>query len=93
MARMVALLFVVSLHDTQNRMSHCSARQSRRARDSDLTSSRQAVRRPISVFGVISLRPRWRAQRPNQHQKINDLIAGMPVADEIKIKMQYRGKE
>jgi hypothetical protein len=32
-------------------------------------------------------------QRPNQDQKINDLAHGMPVADVIKRKMQYRGKE
>jgi hypothetical protein len=42
---------------------------------------------------MISLRPGWRAQRPNQHHKINDLIDGMPVDHVIKRKMQYRGKE
>jgi len=83
MARMVALLIMVRLHDTQNRMSHCSAHQELQAQGTDLTRSRQAVRRPASVFGVISLDPRWRAQRPNQHHKINGLDHGMPVADVI----------
>jgi len=93
MARMVALLIMVRLHDTQNRMSHCSAHQELQAQGTDLTRSRQAVRRPASVFSMISLRPRWRAQRPNQNQKINDLAHGMPVEHVIKRKMQYRGKE
>jgi hypothetical protein len=74
-------------------MSHCSAREELQAQDTDLTRSRQAVRRPASVFSMISLRPGWRAQRPNQHHKINDLIDGMPVDHVIKRKMQYRGKE
>jgi hypothetical protein len=87
MARMVALLVMVSLHDTQNRMSHCSARQSPRACGIHLTGSRQAIRRRASVFGVISLYLVLCAARTKQLQKTNNPDHG------IKRTMQHRGKE
>jgi hypothetical protein len=53
---------MVSLHDTQIRMSHRSARQSLQGCIADLTGSGRSIRCSTGEFGVISLRPLLRAQ-------------------------------
>jgi len=56
MARMVALLVMVNLHHTQNRMSHCSVRLSTLVCREGLAGSEDAVIRQTGRFDVISLR-------------------------------------
>jgi hypothetical protein len=60
-ARMVALLFMVSLHDTQNRMPRFKAHPWQQAYITNPAGYSHAVLRQSVRFGVISLRLLWRA--------------------------------
>jgi hypothetical protein len=87
---------MVSLHDTQIRMSHRSACQSLQDCIADLTGSGRSIGRLIrhstGGFGVISLRPLLRAQWVNQHHQADQFHQRTAVSYGTKKTMQQRGK-